>query len=179
MFDEMISWGELITLVGFLLGTGVAIVLILALVQLIRVLKNVNEILTKNKENIAKSVAKLPEITENAAHVTTVLKKNMDGIDKVVEDVGKISGTVKKGVETIQNDIVLKAKSILEIVEMIKSLFQKKKEAPPKKKQGTVYRYKYKLGEDKPDEVEVTTGEKADTAPYPNYKKMDSPEEGT
>ncbi len=154
MFDEMISWGELIVLVLFVLGSALICYLILAVANLLRILKNVNQIIEKNKDSINQSVGKLPEITDNAAKITGMVKDNLDGLEKVVADVGKISDTVKKGAETIQNDIILKAKSLLELIDAVKKMYEKRK-SKSSKKSGTVYKYKYKPGMDKPDEVEV------------------------
>lgn len=154
MFDEMISWGELIVLVLFVLGSALIFYLILAVANLLRILKNVNQIIEKNKDNINDSVGKLPDITDNAAKITGMVKDNLDGLGKVVGDVGKISETVKKGAETIQKDIVLKAKSVLDIIDAAKTMYDKRK-SKSSKKSGTVYKYKYKPGTEKPDEVEV------------------------
>ncbi|NLL66278.1 MAG: DUF948 domain-containing protein [Clostridiaceae bacterium] len=173
MFNEMISWGELIVLVLFVLGSALIFYLILAVVNLLRILKNVNQIIEKNKDNINKTVENLPEITENTAKITGMVKDNLDGLGKVVEDVGKISETVKKGAETIQKDIVLKAKSILDIIDAVKTMYEKRK-SKSKKKSGTVYKYKYKPGINKPDEVEVETNEihEQDIAPD-DYVKVE------
>lgn len=156
MFDEMISWGELIVLVLFVLGSALICYLILAVANLLRILKNVNQIIEKNKDSLNDSIEKLPEITDNAAKITGMVKDNLDGLGKVVSDVGKISETVKKGAETIQKDIILKAKSIIDIIDAVKKMYDKRK-SKSNKKSGTVYKYKYKPGMEKPDEVEVET----------------------
>lgn len=161
MFDEMISWGELIVLVLFVLGSALIFYLILAVANLLRILKNVNQIIEKNKDNINNSVEKLPEITDNAAKITGMVKDNLDGIGKVVSDVGKISETVKKGADIIQKDIVIKAKSIIDIIDAVKKMYDKRK-SKSNKKSGTVYKYKYKPGMEKPDEVEVEATTKFD-----------------
>ncbi len=163
MFEEMISWGELIVLVLFVLGSALLFYLILAVANLLRILKNVNQLIEKNKGNIDKSVEKLPEITNNAAKITKTVNESLDGLGKIVTDVGKVSETVKKGAETIQNDIILKAKSILDIIDAVKNLFEKRK-AKVSKKDKTVYKYKYKAGQDKPEEIEV-------------FKESDDPED--
>ena len=169
MFDKPISWGELITIVLFVLGSALLFYLIIAVSNLVRILKNVNRLLEKNKANIDKTIEKLPKISDNAEKITESLKNNMEAIDNVVKDVGKISASVKKGVETVQNDILVKAKIIVDIIDTIKKFFEKKKDTPPKKK-GTVYRYKYKKGQDKPEEVEILTNESVDD-PYNGYVK--------
>ena len=128
LFDEMISWGELITLIVFVLGSALLFYLILAVSNLLKIFKNVNQLIEKNKEDIEKTIGKLPEISDNAAKITGMVKDNLETIGNVVEDVGKISETVKQGVETIQKDIILKAKSLLEIADAIKRLFEKRKE---------------------------------------------------
>lgn len=145
MFDRPISWGELITVVLFLLGAALLFYLILAVANLVRILKNVNRIMDRNKDNINGTIEKLPKIASNAEKITESLKNNMEGIDKVVQDVGKISTSVRKGVETVQKDILAKATIFLDIINAIKGFFEKKKKASPSKKKGTtVYRYKYK-----------------------------------
>lgn len=155
MFDEMISWGELIVLVLFVLGSALLFYLILAVANLLRILKNVNQLIEKNKGNIDKTVGKLPEIADNTAKITKTVNESIDGLGKIVSDVGKVTDTVKKGAETIQKDIILKAKSILDIVDAIKRFFENRKAKSGSKKNSTVYKYKYKAGQDKPDEVEV------------------------
>lgn len=177
MFDQMISWGELITVVFFILGSALLFYLILAVSNLLRVLKNVNQIIEINKENIQKTVEKLPEITDNAAKITGTIKENLDSIQHVVADVGKISDTVKNGVETIQKDIILKVKSILDIFDVIKNLIEKRKKNSKKKTKGTVYKYKYKPSQDKPEEVEVLVDDIDADTPYQDYEKVESNEE--
>lgn len=176
MFDEMISWGELIVLVLFVLGSALLFYLILAVSNLLRILKNVNQILDKNKKHIDSTIEKLPEISDNTAKVTGMLKDNMETIGKVIDDVGKVSDTIKKGVDTIQNDVILKAKSIVDIIDAIKSFFDKKKENR-KKKKGTVYKYKYKPGNEKPDEVEIIAGDKEDAKAPKEYVEVKTEEE--
>ena len=84
MFDEMISWGELIVLVLFVLGSALICYLIFAVANLLRILKNVNQIIEKNKDSINDSVEKLPEITDNAAKITGMVKDNLDGLGKEI-----------------------------------------------------------------------------------------------
>ena len=105
-----------------------------------------------------------------------MVKDNIESIQDVVKDVGKISETVRDGVETIQKDILLKVKSILDIIDTIRKYFEKRKEISKKKKKGagTVYRYKYKPDQDKPDEVEIVTTEGQDEIPYEEYVEIKS-----
>jgi len=177
MFDRPISWGELITIVLFLLGAALLFYLILAIANLVRILKNVNRIIDKNKDNINQTIEKLPKIASNAEKITETVKNNMEAIDKVVQDVGKISSSVKKGVETFQKDILNKAKIFLDIINAIKAFFEKRKKSPSKKKGTTVYRYKYRKDQEKPDEVEILTSEEMDEGPYEDYEADTSEEE--
>ncbi len=174
VLDRAISWGELIAIVLFLLGAALLFYLILAVANLVRILRNAGNLLEKNRDNIDKTMEKLPKISENAEKITTSLKNNMEAIDKVIEDVGKVSESVKKGVDTFQKDILGKAKIFVDIVDAVKRLFEKKKDTPPKKKKGTVYRYKYKKGEEKPDEVEILTNEALEK-PYDGYDTVEEP----
>jgi prophage DNA circulation protein len=174
VLDRTISWGELITIVLFLLGAALLFYLILAVANLVRILRNTSNLLEKNRDNIDKTLNKLPQISENAEKITTSLKNNMESIEKVITDVGKVSESVKKGVDTFQKDILGKAKIFVDIVDAVKKLFEKKKDAPPKKKKGTVYRYKYKKGEEKPEEVEILTNEALEK-PYDGYDTVEEP----
>lgn len=169
MFDRPISWGELIAIVLFILGAALLFYLILAVSNLVRILKNVNRMIDGNKDNINQTIEKLPKIATNAEKITDSLKNNMEAIDKVVQDVGKISTSVKKGVETVQKDILTKAKIFVDIVDAIKKFFEKKKASPSKKKGATVYRYKYKKDQEKPEEVEILTHETMEEEPYEDY----------
>lgn len=55
-----ITWGELIKIVLFLLGAGVLFYLILAVANLVGILKNLNQMLAKNRANIDSTLDKLP-----------------------------------------------------------------------------------------------------------------------
>lgn len=141
MFDKIITWGELITIVLFVLGSILLFYLILAVSNLLKVLKSVNKLIDDNKDNIDKSLKDLPKITDNTEKATALIKDNLEGIDKIVEKVGSISTSVKDGIDTIQNDIILKAKSILEIVDAIKRLFEKRKAKSEKRRKTKRLRY--------------------------------------
>ncbi|SHI65883.1 hypothetical protein [Thermoclostridium caenicola] len=163
MFDKPISWGELITIVLFVLGAALIFYLILAAANLVRLLKNVNRLFDSNKENINQTLEKLPRIASDAEKIADTLKNNVEAIDQAVKDVGKITSSVKKGVETIQNDILVKAKIFMDIIDAVRKYFDKKKKASAsRKKEAAVYRYKYKKDQDKPDEVEIIAYEKPD-----------------
>lgn len=169
MFDKPISWGELITIVLFVLGAALLFYLILAAANLVRLLRNVNRLIDGNKDNINRTLEKLPKIAGDAERIADTLKDNVEAIDQAVKDVGKITSSVKKGVETIQNDILVKAKIFMDIVDAVRKYFEKKKKASAsRKKEAIVYKYKYKKDQDKPDEVEIVAHEKPDK-PYDGY----------
>lgn len=177
--ELMISLGDLITIVLFILGSALLVYLILVVSKLLRVIKNVDEIVEKNKENIQKSIEKLPEITDNAAKITGMVKNNLDSVQHVFDDVGKISTTVRDGVETIQKDIILKVKSVLDIIDIVKRLIEKRKEngKNKNKKKSTVYKYTYKPGQDKPEEVEVVSAMNDADIPHQDYVQVDPNQE--
>ena len=139
MFDATITWGDLFKVVLFILATGVLFYLLLAIANLVGILKNLNKILDKNRGNIDNTLDKLPEITDNVAKVSDIIKEEMESIQKVVHNVGKISDSAKDAVELFKKDILLKAKGILDIIEWIRKLFEK-----DDKKKEIVYKYKYK-----------------------------------
>lgn len=148
-----ITWGELIKIVLFLLGAGVLFYLILAVANLVGILKNLNQMLAKNRANIDSTLDKLPEITENVAKVSDIVKDEMENIQKVMGNIGKISDSAKDAVELIKKDILVKAKNLLDVIDWIRKLFQDK----GKRKKEIIYKYKYKPAAETVEE-EVTTG---------------------
>lgn len=152
MFDATITWGDLFKVVLFILATGVLFYLLLAIANLVGILKNFNRILAKNRANIDSTLEKLPEITDNVAKITDIIQKEMESIQKVVDNVGKISDSAKDTIELLKKDILLKAKGILDILDWIKKLFEK-----DDKKKDIVYKYKYKPKEE--TVVQVVAGQ--------------------
>ncbi len=140
MVDTPITWGDLIKIVLFLLGAGVLFYLILAMANLVGILKNLNKMLAKNRANIDSSLEKLPEITKNVAKVSDIVKDEMENIQKVMGNIGKISDSAKDAVELIKKDILVKAKNLLDVLDWIRKLFQDK----GKRKKEILYKYKYK-----------------------------------
>ena len=75
-----VTWGDLIKIVLFLLASGVMFYLILAIANLVGILRNANKILAKNRANIDSTLEKLPEITENVTRVSDILKDELVSI---------------------------------------------------------------------------------------------------
>lgn len=151
MGEIPVTWGDLIKIVLFLLGAGVLFYLLLAVANLVGILKNINKMLDKNRNNINSTLDKLPAITENVVKVSDIVKDEMENIQKVMGNVGKISDSAKDAVEMIKKDILVKAKNLLDVIDWIRKLFQDK----GGKKKEIVYKYKYKPSADTVDE-EVT-----------------------
>lgn len=156
MSDVPVTWSDLIKIVLFLLGAGVLFYLLLAVANLVGILKNINKMLDSNREHIGKTLEKLPEITENVAKVSDIVKDEMESIQKVMGNIGKISDTAKDAAEMIKKDIVVKAKNLLDIIDWIKKVFQDRSG----KKKEIIYKYKYKPAAEKVEE-EVSSGEAA------------------
>lgn len=147
--DSVVTWGELIKIVLFFLGAGVLFYLLLAVSHLVGILKNINKMLEQSRESITGTIEQLPGITENVAKVSDIVKEEMEGLQKIVGNIGKISDTAKDTAEMLKNDIVVKAKNILDLIDWIRKLFNDK----GGKKKDIVYKYKYKPN---PDIVEET-----------------------
>ncbi len=171
-----ITWNELIKVVLFLLGVGVLFYLLLAVSHLVGILKNINKMLDKSRDSINETLEQLPAITENVSKVTVIVKEEMEGIQKIVGDIGKISNTAKDTAEILKNDIVVKAKNILDIIDWLKKFFSDKSG----KKKEVVYKYKYKPHPDIVEE-EVVTGEDAEVKEQsePEDTKKESESDGT
>lgn len=153
-----ITWGELITIVLFLLGAALLFYLVLAVANLVRLLRNANDMVDRIKPNLEKTMNKLPEISENAAKITTLLTDNMENLTKVMQNVGKISDTARNAADTIQKDLIIKAKGLLDVADGVRRYFVKKqgaKATPTVKSGSAVYRYTYRKEHENPDEVMV------------------------
>ncbi len=163
-----ITWGELITITLFLLGAALLFYLVLAAANLVRMLRNANKMVESIRPNLEKTMANLPEISDNAAKITSLLKDNMDSITKVMENVGKISDTAKSAADIIQKDIIVKAKGLLDVADGVRRFFVRKggksgvggKQSV--KSGSAVYRYTYRKGQENPDEVVVMKAVDAD-----------------
>lgn len=153
-----ITWGELITIVLFLLGAALLFYLVLAVANLVRMLRNINQLVENTRPNLEKTMANLPEISENASKITGLLKDNMENVTKLMTNVGKISDTAKSAADIIQKDIIVKAKGLLDVADGIRRYFVKKKKDggnPAAKMGSAIYRYTYRKGQENPDEVLV------------------------
>ena len=155
--SRTITWGELITISLFLLGAALLFYLVLAAANLVRMLRNANKMVESIRPNLEKTMANLPEISDNAAKITTLLKDNMENLTKVMDNVGKISDSAKSAADIIQKDIIIKAKGLLDVADGLRRFFVKKKRdgGPSVKAGSTVYRYTYRKDQDNPDEVVV------------------------
>jgi len=143
MLNTNITWGDLFKVVLFLLATGVLFYLLLAVANLVGILRNLNRMLDKNRANIDNTLDKLPEITDNVAKVADIVRKESESLQKVVQNIGKISESAKDAAELLKKDILVKAKGILDIIDWIKKLFEK-----DEKKKEIIYKYKYKPGKE-------------------------------
>jgi len=143
MLDSTITWGDLFKTVIFILAAGALFYLLLAAANLVGILKNIRKTLEKNRESIDNTLEKLPEITDNVAKVSEMIKNEMESIEKVVKNVGRISESAKDAAEVLKNDILVKAKGILDVIDWIRKLFEK-----DDRKKEIVYKYKYRPDEE-------------------------------
>ena len=58
---------------------------------------------------------------------TDILKDEMETIQSVIDNVGKISNSARTLLKFSKKDILVKAKSIIDIIDWIKKLFEKEK----------------------------------------------------
>lgn len=172
MADTPITWGDLIKIVLFLLSAGVLFYLILAVANLVGILKNLNKMLAKNRASIDSTLEKLPAITDNVAKVSTIVKDEMENIQKVMGNIGKISDSAKDAAEMLKKDILVRARSLLEILDWLKKLFQDK----GRRKKDIIYKYRYRPVKETVEEV--VTGGEADDAASPQADKAESTAEG-
>lgn len=160
--NQTITWGEAIAVILCLLGAGLLFYLVLAAANLVRLLRNINGMIEKTRPDVEKTMANLPEISDNAAKVTTLLKDNMESVTKIMGNVGKISDTAKSAADIIQKDVVMKVKGLLDVADGVRRYFVKKqgKKGQPNVKSGSaVYRYTYRKGQENPEEVIVVKPE--------------------
>ena len=108
---------ETIVTIFIILGIGILVYLIMILSNVYKLLKNINGLVEHNKSNINGTMDQLPEITTNITKVSGIVKDEMEVIQKVMDNVGKASDSAREVVDTVKNDIVLKAKNILDIID--------------------------------------------------------------
>ncbi|ANW99860.1 hypothetical protein CSTERTH_12875 [Thermoclostridium stercorarium subsp. thermolacticum DSM 2910] len=166
MLNTTITWGDLFKVALFILATGVLFYLLLAVANLVDILRNVRRILDRNRASIDNTLERLPEITENVAKVSDMLKEEMESVQKVVKNVGKISDSAKDAVEVLKNDVLVKAKGLLEVMDWIRKIFEK-----DDRKKEIVYRYKYRPREE--EVKETVRGKDSEQRDCNDDKKQD------
>lgn len=153
--NEPITWGLLITVVGFLLCVALLIVIIMAVANLVGILRRVRQIIDETAAPLKKTLEQVTVISENAAKITGQVSESMDDVQKLLGNVTKISDTVKATADTVRSDVVGKVKSILGTADLVRKFFVKKDGTPRRKTGSTVYRYTYSKDQPHPESVEV------------------------
>ncbi len=120
-----VTWSQLAYVILFALGVIVLIYLVLFLRSLNQVLKIFKNVLKENKPNIDKALKDVPIISGNIAEVSDSAKNELKVIEKVITNIGDTSELAVETVKTLKNDVVGRAKSIVDIIEFIRKIFVK------------------------------------------------------
>jgi hypothetical protein len=111
---------------GVLICLAVFILLIVALLELIKVLRKINRIVSDNSVAVNKTLAQFPELTENINKASMSIRS---GVDKVDSSLGSISGLFGEPGNTENASTTLL--SILnvadDILKLVMGFFQKEK----------------------------------------------------
>jgi hypothetical protein len=111
---------------GVLICLAVFILLIVALLELIKVLRRINKIVSENSAAVNKTLSQFPELTENINKASMSIRS---GVDKVDASLGSISGLFGESGKAEDGSTTLL--SILnvadDILKLVMGFFQKDK----------------------------------------------------
>ena len=123
--DGMISIKDLTNFVLFAIGVSVGVFLIIALINLNKLIKHVNQIIEENKANINTTMSVIPKAADNLNQAAVSVKSTVDKAGNMIEN---IEGTVSEAAATVEDTtegLVDAVKAIINIVKTIMSLFSK------------------------------------------------------
>jgi len=124
-----IRWSDLALAIGFILGCIVSIYLIILIKNVnesIRIFKNVFQ---TNKDNINDTLQTLPVISKNLVEISSTARNELKAVESTIQSINDTTEMAAAAAQTIKIDIVEKAKSIIELVDLVRRVFFKEKEA--------------------------------------------------
>lgn len=121
----MISYRDLGLVILFLLAAGLGIYLFIILSHLHSILKNVRDLLERNRHNLDQTMDILPSIANNVDDAAINLRDSVEKVTNAVDTVGhKVTETVA-GVSTGTQQAAEYIRIISEIVKTVLQIFDK------------------------------------------------------
>ena len=125
-----ITLGQLITFIFALLGIGLFAILFLLLARVNNVLKQIQDLVSKNQENIDKTMNSLPKVIHNVEGITEVANKEMDHVQGVVKNIDEVVQHTTATIYGINDEILEPARNFLNGLSVITDML------PGKRKKG-------------------------------------------
>ncbi len=125
-----ITLGQLITFIFALLGIGLFAILFLLLARVNNVLKQIQDLVSKNQENIDKTMNSLPKVIHNVEGITEVANKEMDHVQGVVKNIDEVIQHTTATIYGINDEILEPARNFLNGLSVITDML------PGKRKKG-------------------------------------------
>ncbi|ABR47477.1 hypothetical protein Amet_1271 [Alkaliphilus metalliredigens QYMF] len=122
-----IDLGVIITVIFSLLGVGLLIVLLMAVLRLNETLKGVRNTLEKNEKHIDEALERLPRVLHNVEQITYTANEEMKQVSEVIRHVEETTGHTASTAQVINEDIVLPIKEVLELLAVLRGVFFKEK----------------------------------------------------
>ena len=129
---EYIRWSDLAVAIGFILGCIVCIYLIILIKNLnesIRIFKNVFQ---TNKDNINDTLQTLPVISKNLVEISSTARNELKAVESTIQSINDTTEMAAAAAQTIKSGVLDKAKSIIELIDLVRRVFLKEKEAADK-----------------------------------------------
>lgn len=125
--DAQISVGQLLTVILILAGIAVLYMVFKALKNINDIFNNIATVVKRNEKNIDDILISLPKILNNTEEITKSVNEDMQHVTGVIKSIEETVGLTASAAQFINDDFVLPARDILEILGSIKSIFVKEK----------------------------------------------------
>ena len=122
--DVTITLEQLMLFILFLVAIGLGVVLIMAIMNVVGILKKVNKIVDDNEKSINTMLKEAPIIMDNVNKLTEDVQETVDtltpSITHIVQNVDTISTDVTQTVEKVTYTVDIVGESIEETADMLK-----------------------------------------------------------
>lgn len=118
-----VTWTEFGLIVIFVGGIILVAYLIILVRNLNESVKSLKNLIQTNKDGINSTLKDIPIISANLVEITETAKSEMKAAQNAMQSLSDTAEMAAATAETIKNDIVGKAKSVLELIDLAKRVF--------------------------------------------------------
>lgn len=108
-------------------GLAVLIVLFIAVIRLNEVLKRIKGILERNEKNIDDALSIMPKVLHNTNEITESINEEMKHVKGTIRNIEETVEYAVSTAQTLNDDIIVPVKEVLEILGLLKGIFIKEK----------------------------------------------------